>query len=192
MNTFLTCPADCDATFTLGAIAVDQDCTNYTQKESQVSDLVITPSTALALPLEWGGAPTILVTEREIDNSDVLGEKSKHIVGEGGLAAPEKTVDQYPKNKSRTTKRTYTLTFNIKNMTDDQYEFLRQLQCGWTDFVFWYATVGGRIFGGANGIEPDAIDVDFPLSEGRGDKEVAVLTLTWSADGDPDRGDSPF
>lgn len=190
MNTFLTCPADCDTALTLGAIDVNQDCTSYQQKYSQVCDLIITPDSANA-PLDWTGAPTVAAVAGEVDNSDVTGAKSKWLVVEGGVPVPEKVTDEYPKRKSKTSFRVYTLTATVKNLSDEMYAFLRQLQCGDTSFVIWYANVGGHVFGGANGIDIASIDVDFPLSDGRDDKESAIITITWDADGDPDRGDAP-
>ena len=190
MNTFLTCPADCDTALVLGAIDVQQDCTTYVQKYSQVCDVILQPTAGNAA-FDWTGAPTVAAVTGEIDNTDVTGTKSKHFVGEGGIAVPEKTADEYPKRKSKTNFRTYTLPFTIKNLSDAQYAALRQLQCGSTSFRLTYANVGGHIFGGATGIELLSIDVDFPLSEGRDDKETAILTLVWEADGDADRGDAP-
>lgn len=190
MNTFLTCPADCDTALVLGAIDVNQDCTSYQQKYSQVCDLIIMPDGATA-PLDWTSAPTVAAVSGAVDNADTVGGKSKHLVGEGGIAAPEKIADEYPKRKTKVNFRVYTLPFVVKNLSDDQYEFLRQLQCGNTDFKIWYANVGGHIFGGANGIDITSIDADFPLSEGRDDKESATVTVTWEADGDPERGNAP-
>lgn len=190
MNTFLTCPVDCDDTLVLGAIDVNQDCTNYPQKYSQICDLVLRPDGANA-PLDWTGAPTVTAVTGEIDNADTVGGKSKHLVGEGEIQAAEKTSDEYPKRKTKVNNRLYTLPFTIKNLSDEQYEFLRQLQCGVTAYRISYANVGGHIFGGAEGIDIDSIDVDFIYSGGRDDKEQAVITITWSADGDPDRGNAP-
>ena len=37
-----------------------------------------------------------------------------------------------------------------------------------------------------------SVDCDFISGEGRDDKAYATITITWEADGDPDRGVSPF
>lgn len=190
MNTFLTCPADCDTPLVLGAIDTAQDCTSYTQKYSQVSDLIIKPDAASA-PFDWTGAPTVSAVAGAISNTDVTGAKSKWLVGEGGVGVPEKTVDEYPKRKTRVNFRTYSLVFVIKNLSDEQYDFLRQLQCGNTDYRIWYSNVGGHIFGGTTGIDVSGVDVDFPLESDRNAKESATLTITWEADGDAERGNAP-
>lgn len=190
MNTFLTCPADCDTALTLGAIDVNQDCTNYVQKYSQVCDLIITPDGANA-PLDWSSAPTVTAVANEVDNASTAGGVSKHLVGEGGIPAPEKIIDEYPKRKSKTNTRVYTLTFTVKNLSADQYDFLRQLQCGSDAFTVQYADVGGYIYGGSTGIDILSIDVDFPKGEGRDDKNFATVIVTWEADGDAPRGNAP-
>lgn len=187
LNTFLTCPADCDTALALGALPVNQDCTTYTQEYSQIRNLIIKPAAASS-PLSWTGAPTVTAVAGEIDNSDSTGAKSKILIGEGEITAPEKIVDEYPNRKERVSFRTYTLTHTIKQLDDSTYEFLRQLQCGDTDFTFYYDTVGGRLFGGAGGITPKMIDVDFIYSGGREDKESAQIIVTFESDGEPDRG----
>jgi hypothetical protein len=191
INNFVTCPADCNATVNLTAIQALQDCTTYEQKYSQVKSIVLTPDGEVA-PFNWSAAPAVTLVSGEIDNTTSNGTKSKWLVGEGGIPAAEKIVDEYPGRKTRTSFRTYTLTFNVKNLSQAQYDFLRLLQCGVTDFKLWYETVGGHLFGGAAGVDISGLDVDFIYGEGRDDKEYATITLTWEADGDPPRGVSPL
>jgi hypothetical protein len=190
-NDFISCPADCDTEFVFPAIPVDQSCSTYEQPFSQVCDLVIQP-TGAAAPFDFTTPATPTVVSSEIDNTDATNAKSKHLVGEGGVAVPEKDIGEYPKRQTRITNRVYTLVLNIKNLSDSMYEFLRGLQCGPTNFTFYYGTVGGRLFGPDGGIEPSSIDVDLPLGEGRDDKEIGTITITWDADGDPDRGANPL
>ena len=127
MNTFLTCPADCDTALVLGAIDVNQDCTNYSQKYSQICDLILQPDGANA-PLDWTSAPTVTAqVPNEVDNASTAGTFSKHIVGEGGIAVPEKIADEYPKRKTKVNFRLFTLTFVVKNLSDDQYAFMQSI-----------------------------------------------------------------
>ena len=186
MNSFLTCP-DCDDSFQLGPIAVDQDCTLYEQKYSQVCGIILQPNSASA-PSDWTSAASWATV---IDNAATGSSKSKYLVGEGEIEPPDGDLTEYPKRKQRVTSRLYTVDLTVKNLSDQQYAFLKQLQCGWIDFRFWVETVGERLFGGATGIEPFAVDVAFLYSGGRNDKEEAVLTITYESDGDPPRGDVP-
>lgn len=185
MNSFLTCPADCDDELTLGPIEVVQDCTAYSQRYSQLCGLILMPDGA-TLPADWTSAAD---WGDVIDNAITGNAKGRYLVGEGEIGEPEGVEAEYPKRKTRVSSRVYTLEFSVRNLSDVQYEFLRQLQCGWIDFTFWHETVGGRLFGGTTGIEPLGVNVSFLYSGGRDDKEEAVITLTFESDGDPDRAD---
>ena len=194
-NDFCTiCPAVCDDTLDLPAIDANQDCITIVYKKSQICGLVIQPTTGTgSLPAAPGASwtdPTYWATA--VDNTVTDNSAFKYVVGIGGLPAAEKTEIELPKNKVRALDRTYTITFSVRNLTDNHYAFFQSLQCGWTGFQFWYETVGGRFFGGETGITPSKVDVDFSLSEGVDDYEEAVLTLTFEACGDPPRTDSPF
>ncbi len=190
MNTFLSCPATCDDELLLGAIPENQDCTSYDQEYSQISDLVIQPTGATTPFGNWATTPTLV--SGAIDNTDELNAKCKWIVGEGGIAAPTKETTDYPKRKQKTTNRRFRLEYNIKNLSDAQYEFCRQLQCGNTGFTFWYADLGDYIYGDATGISPDYVDCDMPSGGGRDDKAFATIIIEWDADGNPERRVSPL
>lgn len=183
MNQFLTCP-DCD-NFQIGPVDVDQDCTLYEQKYSQVCGIIILPDTA-DLPTDWTDADD---WAEVLDNAATGNGKGRYLVGEGEIQAPDGDLTEYPKRMRRITSREYTVDLTIKNLSATQYLFLQKMQCGWKGFRFWIETVGGRLFGGANGIDPALIDVSFLYSGGRNDKEEAVLTLTYESDGDPPRAD---
>jgi hypothetical protein len=191
ITNFLNCPEDCDTDVLLPAISQEQDCTSWIPKDSQVCDLFIRP-TGAPDPFDWTD-PDVPIDAETIDNTEDANANPKRLVGEGGVSIPEKQIVDYPKKKSRITSRDYTLSMRFRNLTDEMYAFLRQFQCGWTNFTFYYATVGGRLFGKEDlGVPPLRVDVDFPLGEGRDDKEEAVLTITWNADADPDRWANPF
>lgn len=192
INNILTgCPADCDEDNLLPAIPETQDCTSYAQTLSQISDLYIIPDTAgIDVFTNWATTPT--ATVGAIDNTVTDNSKAKWLVGIGGLPAPEKTTTDYPKLKRKNDERLYTISFRILNLVDAQYDFLRQIQCGWTGFTFYYADLAGYAYGIAGGLVPEFVDVDFPKGEGNTDKNVAVITLQFRADGDPERRANPL
>lgn len=187
INNFLTCPADCDTPLVFGAVAVNQDCTKVEIGGSQVEDLVIVPTSA-SHPADWTAAADWAGV---IDNTSTDGTKAKRLVGEGGIPTPEKVKIAMPKRKSKTKHRTYTLTHTIKNLSDAQYAFGRQLQCGDTSFKFYYGNEL-HLFGGQGGITPKEVDCDFPLAEGIDDIETMVITIVFDSDGDPARTINPF
>jgi hypothetical protein len=194
INEFLTCPANCNDDLNLGALDVDQDCTNYDIYDSQICDVLIKPDSALVDPITWGtiSPKTAEVDLAQIDNSSIDGTLSKLLSGIGGIAEPEEVVANYPKLKTKVTKYIYTMNFRILNLSEDQYDTLRQFQCGWTSFTFRYGSLGGFLYGGENGIVPKSARTIFPKGEGDTDKDECILRITWEANGDPDRNISPF
>lgn len=186
INTFLSCPDNCDDDLLLPGIPQDQDCTNWLPKDSQVGDLFIFPKTA-PKPSDWTDPATWAGTLNNLDTSNAAG---KWLVGEGGVEAIQLTILDLPRKKERVTGRTYLLSFEVDHLNPNMYEFLRAFQCGWTAFTIFYRTIGGRLFGAAGGIIPIAVDVDFPLDDGREEYETAVLGITFEADASPDRVDA--
>lgn len=183
------CPADCDAANTLPAIPASQDCAAYPQTLSQIGHLYIMPTGATNPWTNWSTTPT--ATANAIDNTEALNAKTKWLVGIGELPVPEKTVTEYPLLKSKTTDKLYTLTFRVLNLDAEQYEFLRQLQCGTLGFTFWYGDLGDWLYGLSGGIVPDMVNVRFPKGNGNTDKNVGIIILSWKADGDPERRVNP-
>lgn len=191
LQSFYSCPSGCDTALILPAIDAEQDCTTYPILDSQVCDLIIKPDAAVD-PLDWTVPATPALATGEIDNTETLGAKSKHLVGEGGVAEPEAEVQDYPKNQTKVVKRTYTLEMVFRNLSDDQYAFFQVLQCGHTGFTFYYANLAGNLFGQAGGINPLSVDVVLPLGAARGDKQQATVRITWEAAGDPNRYPNPL
>lgn len=63
------------------------------------------------------------------------------------------------------------INFTIDDISDDNYEFMRELECG-GEFRFWYETEGGRMFGGNEGVVA-RVRLDSQLNRGR--EEIAAL-----------------
>lgn len=196
LNTFFSglCPPDCDTELTYPAIEADQNCTSFSTYLSQISDLYLMPvaDPANTPPFTWASTETITPDASQIDNTDETNTKTKWLTGEGGVDAPEKTVIEVFKSKDIVSKRTYTLTFNVKNMSFKMYNFLVALQCGATNFRFWFANEGGLLFGKDGGIEPKSIDVEFIHSNSRGDILNANIIIQWESKLDPERKINPL
>lgn len=192
LNTFPSlCPTDCNGTLNYPAIEADQDCTSYDINYSELTDLWIQPTGAGAPFSAWlTGVYTVTPEPTNIDNTVTDNSATKWIVGAGGVAVPEKTTEELPKRRDRISLRTYTVTFNIPNVSDEMRDFGRSLQCGDTSFNFWYANLT-HVFGSATGIEPKSADCDFPLDEGRDGRERMVITLTFESKVDPERRTKP-
>jgi hypothetical protein len=189
MNNLIACPADCATELLLPAILAEQDCTNYDQYYSQVSDLYIIPDGAADIFASWSTTPTLV--SGAIDNTVADNSKAKWLVGIGSVPPSEKISTIYPKGKTRITKRTYTLTFKVLNMSAAQREFLRKLQCGSTDFAFYYGDRADFVYGKAAGLLPKSIDVDMPQEGDEDSRQYANIIITWEANGDAERRTNP-
>jgi len=197
VNSFTTCPSDCDDDNLLPAIPEIQDCANYEQVRSQVHSLWIMPQvggTPSADPFT-NFATTPTVTAGAVDNTETDNTKAKYLVGEGGIAEPAETVLDYPLLTEKVVDRQYELAFTVKNLVAAQYEFLQQLQCGNIDLTFYYGSGMGSTqwaYGKQGGIAPKKVTVTFPKGAGKDDRDLAIIKLTWLATGDPDRRANPY
>ena len=108
----ITCPDDCTDVNLLPAIPAVQDCTSYEQTLSQVSDLFLIPSAASDIFSDFGTDDADNVTDT-IYNADDTNTYAKWLVGIGGVAEPEATIDEYPKLQRKISERLYTLTFTV-------------------------------------------------------------------------------
>jgi len=188
--TDITCPSGCGASLNYGDLPSNPNCT-VSPPLSQVSDIVIQPDSASA-PFTFSGDDATQVSG-EIDNTNTTNTKSKHLVVRGSVGDPEETIYNGPKGARIITKRRYTVEAEIA-MTDNKiYDFLRQLQCGEDNFVFWYGTQGGYLFGGSTGISPALINARLPKNGGDEDVEVGTILLEFeTTNGDPPRHTNPL
>ena len=186
----ISCPADCATDNVWPAIPTEQDCPSYEQSLSQVSDLIIIPTdgTAVDVFTDWAGEiPTPTYVNDSIDNTTADNSTAHILTGIGGVAEPEELILDYPKLQQQVVERTYTLTHRIFNLSNAQYDYLTKLQCGALNFTFYYCDLGGYVYGVDGGLVPYSVDVDFPHGGGNTDKNVGILTITFRANGDPDR-----
>jgi len=190
INELLTCPADCDTALLLPALPEEQDCTNYEILKSQVSDLFIRPTGAPDIFASWATTPTYVADS--VDNTVTDNSKTKWLVGIGSVAIPEKETVQYPKGKTKTKTRIYTLNFKVMNMDATTREFCRKLQCGSTDFSFYYGDRSDFAYGKAGGLTPKSIDVDMPQEGDENSSLFANIIITWEADADAERKTNPY
>ncbi len=197
VNQFTTCPADCDDNNLLPALSAIQDCTSYEQVRSQIHTLRLMPQVGGVSSADpyTNFATTPTITALAQDNTNADNTKSRFLVGEGGIAEPAESTVEYPKGQEKVEERLYTLIFNIKNLTDAQYLFLQQLQCGNVDFTFYYCSGIGTVqyvYGQQGGIVPKKSTVTFPKGAGKDDRDLAVIKIEFLAKGDPDRRIDPY
>lgn len=84
----------------------------------------------------------------------------------------------------------HTINFTIDDVSDENYEFMRGLECG-GEYRFWYETEGGKMFGGNDGFL-SRLDANSVLNRGRDEIETISGVMTWRTKFSPERGDSPI
>ena len=186
------CPPDCSDEFEFLALDTNQDCP-FIPPLSQIGDVWFVPNGSDMYPFaNWvDGGYTVLANPTAIDNTDTVNAFAKWITGIGEVAASEKVVFTTHKFQKVTIKRVFTLVLTIYNLSNEQYEFLRSLQCNPTNYTFFYGN-SFHVYGKATGIIPTFTDVDFPLGAGEADVELATLTITWESKSDPERKSNPY
>lgn len=188
-QTFLTsCPADCDTDNLLPAIPEVQDCTSYDKPYSELLALYIRPTGATNPLASWATTPTAVAGA--IDNTDTTNAKCKMIYGRGQLTTTTQ-IEDYPGRKRKVVERGYRLEFNVDD-TINHYDFLRKLQCGSTSFTFWTGDNNDKIFGSAEGVPPELVDINLDRALGRDSRWSGKIILEWTADGDMQMRTNPL
>ncbi len=148
---------------------------------SQVCGLLILPKGAPP-PASWVSASAMSAI---IDNTVTDNSAGKWIVGRGGIERPEETIISLGKRTRVIAERLYTLDYEINIRPNGVYNFMQALQTGYRNFNFWYNTMGGRLFGGPNGICPDFVTAWAEYGDEPDEVERGFIQLQWYADGSP-------
>lgn len=84
----------------------------------------------------------------------------------------------------------HTINVTIDDVSDENYEFMRSLECG-GQFRFWYETSGGKMYGGNEGFKASIV---LDIIQNRGVDEIETLggAITWRAKFSPERTNSPI
>lgn len=187
----LTFSDNCAVDPLLPALPEDPNCI-VPPKASEVSDLFFTPI-AGTNPFDWTVSPVEAVADT-IDNTNDDNTLSRHLVGKGSIADHTASTYAGPKFRNYVTKRAEVLEFLVP-VNDGNYEFLRYLQDQRVQdiFYFQYATFGGKLFGGEDGILFNSLDVFFPLASGADAYEEARIVIGWEyQEGRQQRSDNPL
>lgn len=182
------CGDSCEDELLLPALPTEQECTSYEMQDAEICDLIIRPIGATNPFANWSTTPTAV--SGAIDNADTTGAKCKILTVRGGIADYQSETIQYPKNKQKQGRKTYTAILEYFQMDQESYDFLRALQCGWLGFTFWYAALSNHLYGSAGGLEPSAVRVFMPKAVGG--KQSARVEIDWVDNGDPERRVNPL
>lgn len=83
-----------------------------------------------------------------------------------------------------------TLAFTVDDVSDENYEFMRSLECGGL-YKIWWETHGGMLYGGNSGVSV-TITPAHVLAGGETDIEKLEFTAEWKNRFSPERCTSPI
>lgn len=185
------CPTDCS---TVSLPSVDfPSCTEAIYEELSeicgiymINESSVTPGDPAVVPADWTSLPaweTVL--------AQTGADKIRYLVGIGDLPEPEQTIRELSKKRKKLGNKTFQLLFDVDDINDTNREFIRQLECGATVFI-WFETLGGALYGGPNGIKADVIRANLPLDRGPDSYARGVLQFEWESTCHPVRVDNPM
>jgi len=176
-----TCPTDCDSVLP----DVEFDECNPETNDGQIYKLYITnlgnPFVDVTNLAEWNSR--LAQTGGAADSIRTL-----HVIG--SKPVPTSEEKEISLGRKINSKKTHIVNFSIDETNQTNHDMLRQMECG-ANFLFWYETSGGLLFGGNDGIEGSFIlDMEIPESE----TEFLVYTgkAEWKAKFTEERTLSPL
>lgn len=167
----------------LPGFEVGQDCVNYPQLRAEICGLLIRPIGAV-VPTSW---QTFSNWAPFIDNTGLSSVEPgigacRYLVGRGSFLPTEKPVLSLAGGRvEENRERTYRLTMDVLNMNAGHVEWGKSLQLNQKNFQFWLHTLGDRVIGGAEGIQPFYVDSEFPFSQGNESREKMTVILDTDA-----------
>lgn len=179
----ITCPETCEGT--LPPVNFSNCAPTILESEIVrvfVARLNAAPFTDWKSATEW--------TER-ISQTDVADQDAIRVLTVvGDKPAPTSTPRDISNGRQVTPFKEHTVNITIDDVTDENYEFMRQLECG-AGVKAWYETAGGKMYGGNTGLEKSKLNLDDILPSG---DEIETLqgALTWRNKFHPERTDSPI
>lgn len=180
----VVCPAGA-----LGAMdAAAQNCNSVVQ--SEVNSIIFWHPTLGTAPLNWG--PSMVVGDFSIDNTDATDVDQKQIYGIGDMPAPEFQSVVVNNFNSVDIAGTWTLNFDLFDIGDDTYDYLRKLECSTVKPQFIFSTVGGYLYGKDGGITATQIRLSPILERGEESVEKWSFVITWKSQTAPDRVPNPL
>lgn len=180
---FTTCPDDCSG-------LLPETNFNNCNPTILASEIIrVFWATANAAPFtDWKSETEWIERVSQTDVADPDTIRVLTVIGD--KPAPTSTPRDISGGRQFTPFKEHTLNVTIDDVTDENYEFMRALECGAIGKV-WYETEGGKLYGGNSGIEKARFNLDDILPSG---DEIETLqgTVTWRNKHHPERTDSPI
>lgn len=187
-----TCPENCEE-FAMPSVDF-ADCVDaHVEEESEISEVFMTVPqddgngniTGVGAPADWSSAASWTAAISASGAGAV-----RHLIGIGDKPTADQDTRTISRGRTKYGPKTFTVNFDIDDVSDLNYELIRNLECG-VDVVFWFQTKGGYLYGGSTGIKATA-QADWILDRGDGSYSRGQITLTWTALCNPPRIESPI
>lgn len=108
----------------------------------------------------------------------------------GDKPAGASVIKDISNGRKVTIGKDHTLNWTIDDVSDENYEAMRTMECG-GQYKFWWETQGGKMYGGNSGVEART-DVNNVQGRGRDEIETIIGSFTWRSKFHPERADSPI
>lgn len=167
----------------LSSIPVNQDC-GAAPRLSEISTIIVLPSGAKG-PADWTDYDDI---SGVIDNSTNNNQFAKIVVGRGEIQEGSPVNFNLGK-RIKTVGYNKSMRFELPIMYPEHYTLLQKMQRGATSYRFWFGTLGGRLIGGSNGIQPNYSTGDYAFLRETDSVETAIINISWFEDGAAPRVD---
>lgn len=164
-------PGLCDD-MPLPVFPMDTDCIAYDQERSEVCGLIVVPGFSGLAPDDWQD-----IAQWEILNNN---ETSPHYIPGIGtfLPAEKSNVILAGGRVEENREHRYRLSLTVKNMHDGHADFARSLMANKKDFAFFLHTMGDRVIGGPEGMNPVFVDAEFPFGSGESTEQITIIIDT--------------
>jgi hypothetical protein len=177
----ITCPTGCSVELP----EVEFDLCNPDVHYGQISDIFITN---VGNPLVDETSPSEWAARLALPNSNPSKILDLFVIG--SKPAAEGTDVEISKGRTVTGNKNHTVNFRIDEVSDKNYNMMRQFECGKT-VLGWYKTYEGKLYGGNKGIVM-SIKMNHAIPENASELETIEGTLTWKAKHHPCRTDYPL
>lgn len=176
-----TCPDDCESTLPI----VEFDECAPEVNDGQIYKIYVTnignPLVDVTDPVEWA---------LRLDNSDPAPDKIRTLHVIGSKPVPASDEKEISLGRKITSKKSHTVPFKIDETNQINHDFMRSMECG-GNYLFWYETSGGLIFGGNDGIVGSFL-VDMEIPEAETDFILLTGKVDWKSKFTEERALSPL
>ena len=177
-----TCPTDC----TSFLADVDFDYCNPDVQFGEIDHLYIMSQAGDNLA-DWTSLSVWTARMALLPSSDTNAIVDLSVIGDYPMAETEEITISL--GRKIQTPATHTINFEIDDVSDDNYELMRWLECNFL-IKFWFAA-NEVLFGGHTGIEA-TLKAKYQIERGQKSLQKIVGVVSWESKFSPERTTNPM